>query len=134
MTQPVPTSLTLTTDQYTALVALARVGAQSQNGDQLALEAFLVQIERNNGVTRYLLWVRWQELDEPLPATVSFPTNWPPNLSKSIQLLNRPVAKVDVEAVLTQYARNPTNVMVTPDPNALLGWSTLDQYFNNEVP
>jgi hypothetical protein len=135
MTQPVnvPSNLTLTITQYTALVALARVGAVMQNADQTALEQFLVSIEKANGVTRYLLWVRWQELDEPLPSNVSFPTTWPSNLSQMIQIINRPVALTDVQAVLTSKAKNPTNVMVTPDPNAALGWSTLNQFFNGEV-
>jgi hypothetical protein len=133
MTQPVnlPANITLTLGQYTSLVGLARTGVQ--NKDQIVLEDFLVSIEKANGITRYLLWVRWQERDEPLPPTVSFPTNWPPNLQRIIQQINRPVALADVNQILAAYAKSPINVMVTSDPNAILGWSTLGQFFNGEV-
>lgn len=135
MTQPanVPANMTLTLEQYTSLVALARVGAQSQNGDQLTLENFLITIEKANGVTRYLMWVRWQEKDQPLPPTASFPRNWPPNLQQVIQKLQVPVSYQDVQNILSQYAQNPINVMVTPDPNAALGWLTLTQAFPGET-
>jgi hypothetical protein len=131
MTQPIsiPPNITLTTDQYTSLVALARRGTQ----DQVPLEAFLISIEKANGITRYLLWVRWQELDSPLPPTTRFPTHWPPELQRLIQQINQPVSLAQVNQVLATYAKNPTNVMVTPDPNALLGWSTLAQYFPGET-
>lgn len=135
MTQPVslPANITMTLDQYASLVALARLGAALKGPDQLELEQFLVSIEKANNIIRYLLWVRWQEKDEPLPPTARFPTNWPPNLSHIIQQINQPISLAQVNAVLTQYANNPINVMVTPDPNSLLGWLTLAQAFPGEV-
>jgi hypothetical protein len=124
-----PTNVTLTLAQYTSLVALAREGAKAKNNDQVALEEFLVSIEEVNSITRYLLWVQWQEKDQPLPPRTSFPTNWPPELRKLIQKINSPVSLQDVKNILSQYATNPTSVMVTSDPNAMLGWSLLAQYF-----
>lgn len=131
MSQPVslPNTITMTLDQYTSLVALARNGRP----DQVSLEQFLIGIEKANNITRYLLWVRWQSLDTPLPPTAKFPTNWPPNLQRLIQQINQPISLVQVNQVLTQYATNPVNVMVTSDPNALLGWQTLAQHFPGET-
>lgn len=98
------------------------------------LESFLKSIEKQNDVTRYYLAVRWQELDEPLPprvagAATKWPENWPPFLEGSIELLTRPVAQGDVVAFLAAKAKNPTNVMVTPDPGMRVGWTELEQYF-----
>lgn len=124
-----PANIVMTLDQYTSLVALARVGAQHRNQEQTQLEQFLVTIEKANSITRYLLWVQWQEADQPLPPRASFPTNWPPELRRLIQKINSPVSLQDVNNVLNQYAKNPVSPMVTPDPNALLGWTQVAQYF-----
>lgn len=124
-----PANITMTLDQYTSLVALARIGARYQNREQTQLEQFLISIEQANGIKRYLLWVQWQEADQPPPPTANFPTNWPPELRQLIQKINSPVSLQDVNNVLQQYAKNPVSTMVTPDPNGLLGWSLLAQYF-----
>lgn len=93
------------------------------------LEQWLRKIERQNGITRYFLMVQWQELSAPLPAGTAFPAQWPPNLRRSIELTTRPIAKVDVDAVLAEHASEPTSVLVTPDPNGLVGWTPVDDYF-----
>lgn len=121
----IPATISMTTEQYTALSALARLGT----GDVIKLESFLKQIEKENGIKRYLLWVQWQEKDQPLPPHTKFPTNWPPKLRQVIQLINRPVSRTDVDDVLQEHATNPLSVMVTPDPAALLGWTSLALYF-----
>ena len=128
MNGTLPSSMNLTIEQYSALVALARRGTTSVD-QQVDLEAFLVQIEKANGVTRYLMWVQWQEAGQILPPTTKFPEVWPPQLRQIIQQLNRPIAKSDVQAVLTQFAANPTNVLVTADPAAQVGWQSLAQAF-----
>jgi hypothetical protein len=152
--------LTITFQEYESLVFLAREGARlkgfldaSATDPRLAylvdaanryvgtdankareLETFLKSIERQNGITRYYLAVRWQELDEPLPprtagAATRWPENWPPYLEGSVEMLSRPIAKGDVTAFLSSRAKNPTNVMVTIDPGMRVGWTPLDQYF-----
>lgn len=124
-------NFTLNQQQYEALIALARQAVQDDQTKLLALESFLRDIEKANGVTRDLVWVQWQELNQPLPPStaVKFPDTWPPQLRKSIELVTRPVARVDVEAVLERYAKQPTSVLVTRDPAAKLGWTTLDDFF-----
>jgi hypothetical protein len=124
-------NFTLKQEQYEALIALARQGVQGSDVQVMALDAFLRSIEKANGVTRDFLWVQWQELNQPLPSsnTVKFPDTWPPHLRKSIELVTRRIARVDVEAVLEANANDPTSVLVTRDPNARLGWTTLDDFF-----
>jgi len=46
-----------------------------------------------------------------------------------IQLISRPIARADVEAVLKQKARKPVTILVTKDPGGVVGWATLDQFF-----
>ena len=121
-------SFTLTQQQYESLVALAREGA-SVSGKTRSLEAFLKLIEKDNGITRSFVLVRWQELDAPLPTGTFFPTRWPPELQRTIEFVTRPVARADVDAMLATHATNPTSVMCTRDPAGIVGFQTLDAFF-----
>src|ERR1019366_5497240 len=122
---PAPATITMTTEQYTALVALARRAGT----DAVQLEAFLVDIEKSNNITRYLLWVQWQELEQALPPTTKFPEQWPPNLRLLIQQVNTPIAQADVMNSLAVKAKKPTNILVTKDPAALVGWTSVTTFF-----
>ena len=120
--------ISLSQQEYEALVSLARRGATSEE-DTRRLESFLQSVEKSNGIVRHFLLVQWQELNQPLPAGTDFPASWPPNQRASIELLTRPIARADVEALLVKKAKQPTNVLVTRDPAGILGWSTLDHFF-----
>ena len=93
------------------------------------LDQWLREIERRHGVTRSFIMVQWQELSAPLPAGTNFPDVWPPRLRRSIELVTRPVAKADVTALLDKEANQPAEVLVTPDPNGLVGWTPIDDFF-----
>lgn len=152
--------VTVSYQEYEALVAFARKGAQLEGtmrafeGDPTLrrlwekgrtqygwdpnlvreLEHFLVSIEKHNGITRHFLAIRWNESGAPLPGRVAgaptrFPENWPPTLEASIELLTRPIARTDVDAVVTARAMQPLDIMVTPDPGKRVGWTLLDDYF-----
>ena len=110
-------------------MAKARVGVEGNQQAVVDLERWLQTIERRNGVVRHFLMVQWQELSSPLPAGTNFPSVWPPELRRTIELVSRPIAKADVEAVLAEHASDPTNVLVTPDPNGEVGWTPVDAYF-----
>jgi hypothetical protein len=121
---------TLTQEQYEALVALARKGALAEGVEPpRTLEIFLKEIEKKHGITRSFVLVQWQELGQPLPIGTFFPTTWPPQLRQSIELVSRPVAKSDVEAMLAQRARKPFEVLCSRDPSGVLGWTPIDQFF-----
>lgn len=124
----------LSQQEYEALIALARESTKDADGNVLSekalrLDEFLKLIEKKNGVTRDGLWVQWQEMNQPLPPATDFPDKWPPEMRYYIELVTRRVARVDVEAVLTARASKPHNVLVTRDPGARVGWTTLDSYF-----
>jgi hypothetical protein len=93
------------------------------------LEQWLRLIEKHNDITRHFLMVQWQEVSAPLPAGTDFPSVWPPRLRRTIELVSRPIGKTDVEAVLAEHAVEPLDVLVTPDPNGLVGWTPIDAYF-----
>ena len=114
--------------EYEALIALARRGATTEETNR-RLDEFLQNIERKNGITRDSLWVQWQEMDAPLPAGTVFPTVWPPEMRYHIELVTRRIARADVDAVVTAHATNPTNVLVTRDSGATLGWTPVDDFF-----
>lgn len=120
-------TFTLTQEQYEALIAYAQAGAA---GDSVfVLDAFLRDIEKANNVTRYLVWIQWQEQDQPLPPTTNFPAVWPPQSRYRLELLSRPISKADVDEVLRLRARKPTTVLLTKDPGATIGWTKLADFF-----
>jgi len=127
--------ISLEQSEYETLVEYARQGTLDANGHviqekALGLDAWLRLIEGKNDIHRYFLWVQWQEQDAPLPAGTSFPDKWPPELREFIALTSRRIARADVDAVLARRARQPTNVLVTLDPAARVGWTELDQFFH----
>src|SRR3972149_10262161 len=123
--------ITLEQQEYEALVALARQGVATLPNRARDLEAFLVDVEWKNGITRHFLGIRWQELNQPLPPGTLFhsPETWPPDKSSTIELITRPIARADVDTLLAERARNPITDMVTNDPGLRLGWTLVDDYF-----
>lgn len=98
------------------------------------LEVFLKSIEKANDINRYFVALRWQESGEPLPPRVAgaptrFPENWPPTLEGTIELLTRPIARLDADAFLQARAKQPMNVMCTTDPGLRVGWTPIDDFF-----
>jgi hypothetical protein len=120
--------MNLTLEQYEALASLARRGATTSE-QVLNLDAFLRSIEKANSIKRSSLWVQWQESDQPLPPTTNFPAVWPPEMRFYIEFLTRSVTQDDVARVLAARAKKPVNVLVTPDPAALLGWVPVASFF-----
>jgi hypothetical protein len=127
----IPSTLSLNIEQYDALVALARKGTTTDPNGARALEGWLKLIEEQNGIVRDLVVVIWQELDSPLPAGTFFPTKWPPELKRTIELVSRPIARADVDKVLAAYAKKPTSVLCTRDPAGILGLTPIDDFFIN---
>ena len=121
--------ITLTNDQYEQLVGLARQGIGTSAG-QNDLNQFLATIEAANNITRYFLWVRWQEIGRIHPVNQPFPENWPPTQEIKIERLTNPITREVVEAAVADRGNNPFNILVTPDPGGVAGWSTIDQYFS----
>lgn len=129
-----PFPISLTQEQYEALVALARQATLTADGQvdankARALDAFLVPIEQASGIMRYAVWIQWQETSAPLPPGTNFPEVWPPSMRSYLALVTRPIAKSDVQAVLTSKATSPMAVLVTKDPAGLVGWQDLDVFF-----
>ena len=120
--------LTLQQEQYEALIALARKGTTNE-GEARALDAFLRSLEVANGITRHFVLVQWQEAAQPLPPSTNFPGKWPPELRASIELITRPIARADVDALVAARAKSPINVLVTSDPGGIVGWTQLDKFF-----
>jgi hypothetical protein len=129
-----PFPISLDQADYETLVEYARRGTYNSDGTvnqdkALALDSWLRSVEKKSGIQRYSLWLQWQEADAPLPAGTSFPEKWPPEMRHYIALVSRPIARADVEAVLSAKARTPVSVLVTRDPAGLLGWTDIDTFF-----
>lgn len=126
--------LQLEQSEYETLIELARQGTLNADGTvsqdkALGLDAWLRMIEQKNGVSRNFIWVQWQEQNAPLPQGTNFPKKWPPELRVPLSLVSRAIAKSDVTSMLDARAKNPTSVLVTRDPAALVGWMEIDEFF-----
>lgn len=120
-------NISLTEEEYLALVSLARKGTTPEGSR--GLEVFLKDVDRKNDITRYTLLVQWQELDSPLPPNTRFPAVWPPEMRAFIEQTTRPVSRQDVEKLVADRATSATNIMVTRDVAGLAGWQKLDFAF-----
>lgn len=121
-------SVTLSQEQYTALISLARAGCATPDKIRV-FETFLKDIEKTNGIKRYALLIQWQEQDSPLPLTVDFPPIWPPQLRTLLERTDRAIAKADVLKALQDRAKKPTNVLVTRDLGGIVGWTRMEDFF-----
>lgn len=129
-----PFPISLEQDAYESLVELARQGTLRDDGSVIdtkaaALESWLKLLEQKNGINRYFVWVQWQEQDSPLPPGTNFPAKWPPELREYLALTSRPIAKDDVMTMLNSKARQPTSILITTDPAAMVGWQDLNVFF-----
>ncbi len=115
--------------EYEALVRTARDGVLGGGGDAVDFENFLAAIDRRNAITRSVLCVLWSETGESLPEGARFPDAWPASLSARIEQYSRPVARADVERVLSSRARKAARVFVTRDVEGRRGWTSLDDFF-----
>jgi hypothetical protein len=120
-------NLSLTVEQYDALVGLSRQALASDPDRSRALEAYIKEIDAQNGIKRYQLHVRWREAGQQPPPS-NFPDTWPPTLEASIEL-KVPIAKSDVDLLLSERAIKPVGVLVTSDPGKLLGWTKIEAWF-----
>lgn len=121
-------NVTLNLEQYLALLSMARRGATSPDHTR-TLEAFLKDIDRTSGITRYTLLVQWQELNSPLPPNTRFPDVWPPEMRATMERTDRPIAKADVLALVKDRARNGSNILVTKDLGGIVGWTKVEEFF-----
>jgi hypothetical protein len=127
-------TFTLTQQQYEALIEFARRGTRDDDGvvdleESRKLDEFLKFIEAANDITRDGVWIRWQELNQPLPPGTNFPNEWPPTQQYWLEFIGRRVSRADVDAAVENQATTPYNVMVTKDPGARVGWTPVDDFF-----
>jgi len=121
-------NVTLTLKEWEALVSFARAGSTSTEQTR-QIDAYLRTVENRNNIKRYYLVVQWKEAGYPLPPTAKFPSPWPPELRFTLERTDRPIARADVEKVLSIKAKKPVTVLVTTDPGGELGWQPIDTYF-----
>lgn len=114
-------TITMTRAQYDALVA---AGLNDETVEILRLRE---EIDAANGVTRYVLNIRWQDVGGSPPPRIELGRGWPPDQTFMLEL-ERPISRADVDEVLRTQAVNPASVMVTPDTAGVVGWTLLEDY------
>jgi hypothetical protein len=114
-------SIEMTRSQYDSLLFHATAA------DPAAAAQLRRDIDAANGISRYFLYVRWQDVGGGQPTRISLGAGWPPELTYQLEL-ERAIARSDVDDVLRTSAVNPVSVMVTPDRNGVVGWTLIDDY------
>lgn len=114
-------NITMTRIQYDALLSLATRASAEES------RALRTLIDAANGITRYQLWIRWQDVGGRPPPTIELGKGWPENQTYFLEL-ERKIARADVDDVLRSNTKNPASVMVTPDIYGVVGWTLIDDY------
>lgn len=114
-------TITMLRSEYESLLSLAQ---QASRTGTLTLRA---SIDTANGIERFPLQIRWKDVGGRPPARLDMFQGWPAQETAFLEL-ERPVTRNDVDALLRTRAVNPAVVMVTPDPDGIVGWTFLDDY------
>lgn len=113
--------VTMTRSQYEALLGLA------DSIFSVDVRKLRDAIDAANGVVRYQVLVRWQDVGGKYPPRIDLGLGWPQQLSGKLEL-ERPISKEDVLDFLASRANNPVSVMVTTDEDGVVGWTELDEF------
>lgn len=114
-------NVTMTREQYDAFYTLAKAADPSS--------AFSLRraVDTTNGIRRFFLFVRWQNVGGTPPPRIELGKGWPVDQSYQLEL-ERPITRQDVDDILRINAINPVSVMLTPDRNGIVGWTLLNDY------
>jgi hypothetical protein len=96
-------------------------------GNAAAANEVSTVVDRENSIRRYVLHVRWINVGGQGPSRVELGRGWPPESTYVIRA-ESPISRLQVDEVLAQNATNPISVMVTRDPNGVVGWTEVDVY------
>jgi hypothetical protein len=109
--------INLLNTEYEALLTWARVGAEELE-DETPFYALRKKIDVNNGISRYTLVIRYDQLpQQPTPGI----TQAPRGNTKTLEL-TRPPTPDDVIQALAGETFYPGLVYLTADPNGEVGW------------
>lgn len=114
-------AITLTREQYDTLCALAKTA------DPSAALTLQRAIDSENGIRRFFLYVRWQNVGGRPPPRIELGKGWPSDQTATVEL-ERPISREDVDTILRTQATNPASVMVTPDRFGVVGWTLLEDH------
>jgi len=113
--------ITITRAQYDALLAAA---SSSNTAEVTRLRGL---IDAANGITRYVLQIRWQDAGGTPPPRLQRFSDWPVAQTYKLEL-DRAITRQDVDDVLAQRATSAVSVLVTPDVNGVVGWAEIEEY------
>jgi hypothetical protein len=114
-------TVTMSRQEYDALLNAALTGNATD------VPALQEAIDAANSITRYRLFLRWQDVGGSVPSRIELGAGWPPEQTFLLEL-SRPIAREDVLQAVNAQARNPAEIYVTPDPTGVVGFTQLDSY------
>jgi len=120
--------VTLSRDDYEVLRQLALLQVAATSSRRAELRRLLSRVESANSIDRYSVWVRWVDAQNTgVFPKEDFPKQWPPQQEVEVTVEGRPVSRADIlAAIRAQGGGSPAQILVSKDPNKLVGWGTLD--------
>lgn len=113
-------AVTLSDSTYDALLYAAL------RGDVSEVRRVLQRVADDNATTRYRLHLQWVDADIRVPPRGV--TSWPP-VEREVLVLDRPIERADVTDFVSRRTARPVDILVTPDPDGVVGWTTIDHFF-----
>lgn len=92
------------------------------------LNALLGKIDRDNDLTRYYLYVKWQDAAVPRPGPDAPIQDWPPWRMEWFTAYE-PFTRQFVEEFVDRQTSKALYILVTDDPSGDVGWYTLEEFF-----
>lgn len=117
-------TISMTQNQYDTLLAVA-FGTETL--DHAALLALRKDIDTANGITRYFLYILWQDLGQSPIRKIEIGLPWPAGQKFALEMF-RPITLDDVTAVLADNAIEPVSVLLTRDREGIVGLIPLESY------
>jgi hypothetical protein len=93
------------------------------------LNVLLTRVDEENSLTRYYLYIKWQDAGAKRPAPGDEITDWPPwRFAWFISYTQF------TEEFVTDYVDGQTDhalaILVTDDPSGEVGWFTVEDFFS----
>lgn len=114
----------MSSEQFAVLARAALAGSD----DVPTMREYIEKIEKENGIRRYRLLIRWRTPAVQRLSDAQFPLNWPPSMTATLDQETVP-RKSDVEAIVASSGTRYTDIVVTRDLTGQVGWQTIEEFF-----
>ena len=92
------------------------------------ISTILDKVDKNNGLIRYYLYVKWLDLTAPKVVNGQTVVDWPPERTASF-ISYSPFTRNYVEEFVKGQTTHYAYIQCTDDPAGKAGWKEIDEFF-----